>query len=438
MKRNLRISVFTSKMAQFEEIYLSSPLNNWQPNDENFKLNFDRNDGFYKLEFAIEDEDFEFKFTKGTWESEEVNRYGMTVSNFIFDTKDNDEIFFEVGYWKDNLTKIRERLSQVSVKIWQEAMYMPTLNRHRKIWVYLPPNYEDSQEKFPVLYMHDAQNLFGEASSPYQKWEVGRTLNQLFEVTDWGCIVIGIEHGEEHRLAEYSPFPNPNHGGGEGTAYLKFIIETLKPAVDSYFRTLTDAQNTLMIGSSMGGLISIFAAINYGNIFGKVAAFSPSLWWSDDIYALAAQTSYNFVHKMVLLGGEKESDEMLPDLLAMYYTLSDNGYFEDKIHLDFYQDGSHTESFWGREFEKAIRWLMSEKILQMPEENIIEIDRKEQMLRIKKPFLKAELVNSYGKVIYKIEDYSSNQIPIKPHWKGLHALKCFLFNQRIEVKKVVF
>ena len=438
MMKNLKINVLTSKIAQFEDIYLTSNPNDWQPKDENFKLIFDENDGFYKIDLDIDQEDFEFKFTKGSWETEEVNRLGETISNHIFDPRNGEEILLKIENWKDNLPKIEEKLSKVSVKVWQEAMFMPTLNRHRKIWVYLPPNYENSQEKFPVLYMHDAQNLFGEASSPYQKWEIGRTLNQLFEATNWGCIVIGIEHGEEHRLAEYSPFPNPNHGGGEGEAYLKFMVETLKPAVDTHFRTLTDAQNTLMIGSSMGGLISVFAALQYGNIFGKVAAFSPSLWWSDDIYALAAQTPYNFVHKMVLLGGEKESDEMLPDLLAMYYTLLDNGYFENKIHLDFYQDGSHTESFWGREFEKAIRWLMSEKLPQMPEENIVEIDEKEQILRIKKPFVKAELLNSYGKVIYRIEDYRSNQIPIKPHWKGLHALKCFLFNQRIEVKKVVF
>jgi predicted alpha/beta superfamily hydrolase len=425
------VKLFVSSVNGSGAIYLASNLNNWQTKDEKFKLNFDKNDGLYKLDLLLNDNNFQFKFTRGSWETEEADRFGKIIPNRVFEIKNGNEIFLEIENWKDNL-------SQVSAQIWQKTMFMPTLNRFRKVWIYLPPDYEITTKQYPVLYMHDAQNLFNEASSPYQKWEIGQTLNQLFEVTNWSCIVVGIEHGEENRLAEYSPFPNSNHGGGEGSAYLKFLVDVLKPEIDSEYRTLSEPENTLMIGSSMGGLISIFAALKYGNVFGKVAAFSPSLWWSDDIYALAAQVPYNFIHKMVLLGGEKESDEMLPDLLAMYYTLSENGYFEEKIHLDFYQDGSHDERFWGREFEKAIRWLMSDHLPQLQEDDFIEIDLKSQNLIIHKSFIKAELLNSYGKVICKIEGNQSNQIPIKSHWRGIHAIKCFLLDQRIEVKKVFF
>jgi predicted alpha/beta superfamily hydrolase len=417
-----------------EPIFLASNLNNWKPNDTNFQLKFEN--GFHKISIEDFPDELHFKFTRGSWETEEVNTFGESIENRIL--QKNDEIvYLKIENWIDTFQKTQEEINEVDVRIWQENMFMSQLNRHRRIWVYLPPDYAKNKQKYPVLYMHDAQNLFGEADSPYQKWEVGRTLNKIFYETNWGCIVIGIEHGEENRLSEYSPFPNPNHGGGEGAEYLKFLVETLKPSVDKTFRTLPEAENTLMIGSSMGGLISIFAALQHGNIFGKVAAFSPSLWWSDDIYALAASTPYNFVHKMVLLGGEKESDEMLPDLFAMYNTLADNGYFEEKIHLDFYQDGTHTESFWGREFEKAIRWLMSEKMSLMQEEKIVEFDNNNQNIRILKPFQKAELTNPYGKVIYKIENSEQTTIPIQTHWKGLHALKCFLHNQRIEVKKII-
>jgi predicted alpha/beta superfamily hydrolase len=416
-----------------EPIFIASNLNNWKPDDTNFQLKYEN--GFHKITLENFPDKLQFKFTRGSWETEEVNSFGGAIENRIL-SKSDEIVYLKIESWKDKFQEIQAKLNEVDVCIWQENMFMPQLNRHRKIWVYLPPNYAENTQKYPVLYMHDAQNLFGEADSPYQKWEVGRTLNKIFYETNWACILVGIEHGEENRLSEYSPFPNPNHGGGEGVEYLKFLVETLKPQVDSHFRTLPEAENTLMIGSSMGGLISIYAALNHGNIFGKVAAFSPSLWWSDDIYALAAGTPYNFVHKMVLLGGEKESDEMLPDLLAMYNTLADNGYFEEKIHLDFYQDGTHTESFWGREFEKAIRWLMSEKMPLMQEEKIIEFDKNNENIRILKPFQKAELINPYGKVIYKIENSEQNYIPIQPLWKGLHALKCFLPNQRIEVKKV--
>ena len=432
----VEICVFATKETGPDPIYLASSLNDWQPNDPAFRLRHDATDGFLKVKFFVSAREIAFKFTKGSWETEEVNRRGQPLANRVWRQGDDPKMVLHIENWKDEAAQIETHLRQISVSVWQEAMWMPTLNRHRKIWVYLPPDYAQSHKRYPVVYMHDAQNLFDEAASPYQKWEVGQTLNWLFEATGWGCIVIGIEHGNEYRLAEYSPFPNPNHGGGEGDVYLQFLIETLKPAVDEQFRTLPQAEHSLMVGSSMGGLISIYAALQYGNVFGKVAAFSPSLWWGHEVYALAAQTPYDFVHKMVLLGGEKESDEMLPDLLAMYYTLTDNGYFEHKIHLDFYQDGTHTESFWGREFEKAIRWLMSDQLPPMPEESVTTFDQETRLLHIHKPFRKAELLNSYGKIIYKITQTESSVIPIPAHWKGLHALKCFLFDQRIEVKKV--
>ncbi len=436
---NQQLDIWVKAPLGTTAIFLTADINDWQPDSPDFAFQYDKTDGYHKLLIKGDFDDLHFKLTKGSWDTEEVMRNGQLMDNRIWQRqRSKDKLFTQVENWKDRIQQVAEALNHVSVSVWQEAMYMPQLNRHRRIWVYLPPDYGQSERNYPVLYMHDAQNLFGEAASPYQKWEVGRTLNQLFEETNWGCIVIGIEHGEENRLNEYAPFKNPNHGGGEGAAYLDFIVETLKPQVDAHFRTLPDAQNTLMIGSSMGGLISIYAALKHGGVFGKVAAFSPSLWWSDDIYALAASSSYNYVHKMVLLGGEKESDEMLPDLFALYNTLADNGYYEHKIHLDFYQDGTHTESFWGRELGKALRWLQSEQLPLMEDEKAIDYNPKKKILQIQLPFIKAELLNNYGKVIAKIDNYDGNTLNIQPHWKGMYAVKCFLYNQRIEVKKVVF
>lgn len=434
-----QLAIWVKAPSETTAIYLAANINDWQPDAPDFAFRYDKADGYHKLSIKQDFDNLEFKLTKGAWDSEEVNRYGQPLTNRTWHKPSgNAPLFIHVEHWKDRIQQVNEALNHVNVRVWQDAMWMPQLNRHRRIWVYLPPDYAESKRDYPVLYMHDAQNVFIAADSPFQKWEVGRTLNQLFAETNWGCIVIGIEHGEEHRLGEYSPFPNPNHGGGEGAAYLNFIVDTLKPQVDAHFRTLPDAQNTVMIGSSMGGLISIYAALKHGDVFGKVAAFSPSLWWSDDIYALAASSSYNFIHKMVLLGGEKESDEMLPDLLALYNTLADNGYYEDKLHLDFYQDGTHTESFWGREFAKALRWLQSEQLPMLKEEQAIDYNPKKNFLTIKLPFIKAELLNNYGKVIAKIDNAEGKTLNIQPHWKGLYAVKCFLHNQRIEVKKVMF
>ena len=291
-----------------EPIFLAGTINGWQPGDERFRLLFDDRLQAFVLHLPQSLQAMAYKFTRGSWDSEEVNRQGLPIRNRLWNEGQDAPIRYDsIENWRDKADQVEPE--EATVFCWHDALWIPQLNRHRRIWVYLPPNYEHETRPYPVIYMHDAQNLFINAPTPSEKWRVGHTLNKLFAQTGWGCIVIGIEHGDDHRLSEYSPVANPEHGGGEGQAYLTFLTRTLKPLVDSTFRTLPDPASTAMIGSSMGGLISVYAALQQGNVFGKVAAFSPSLWWSDDVYAVAASVPYQFVHKLVLLGGKPESED---------------------------------------------------------------------------------------------------------------------------------
>lgn len=415
-----------------EPIFLAGTINNWQPGHESFRMQADDEPGWLTLTILNPPGELQFKFTRGSWTTEEVNEAGQLVPNRIWRTTDGPTLETTVSGWRDDWHQAESN----QVQVWYDTLWIPQLNRYRRIWVYVPPDYDETDQKYPVMYMHDAQNLFGKQSTQNATWRVSHTLNRLFAQTGWGCLVIGIEHGDTDRLAEYSVVPNVTHGGGEGTAYLAFLTETLKPLVDATFRTRPEAEHTAMIGSSMGGLISVYAALLHGDVFGKVAAFSPSLWWSDDVYALAAAAPYNFVHKLVLLAGAQESPEMLPDVLAMYYTLIDNGYFEEKIHLDFYQDGTHSEWFWGCELERAVRWLFSDELPTMPDKPVAEVDKKQHEIRLLKPFIQANLLNGYGKIIGRLRATDGDRIPIKPHWRGLFALHCLLPDQRIELKKI--
>ncbi|GAB3642519.1 alpha/beta hydrolase [Spirosoma arcticum] len=433
----LRVTTLEDHPAD-EPIFLAGDINDWQPNDERFRLITDPADGVHTLRIPAPPSRIVYKFTRGSWACEERNAQGGPIDNRTWEARsDGPLVYARIAGWRDWPDRMAIELEEVNVYVWHDALWMPSLQRHRRIWVYLPPDYDKTDRHYPVLYMHDAQNLFVNAASPYEKWQVARTLNRLAAETNWGCLVVGIEHGETERLAEYSPVANPQHGGGDGGAYLTFLLDTLKPLTDTTFRTRPDAANTVMVGSSMGGLISVYAALRHGNVFGKVAAFSPSLWWSDDVYALAAAAPYNFVHKLALLGGEQESETMLPDLLALYYTLVDNGYYEHKIQFDFYRDGTHTEHFWGRELERAIRWLFSEELGQMPDQPAAVLDESTRELRLLKPFVRADLLNGYGKVIFTLDGSVGDRIPIQPHWRGLFALKCLLPDQRIELKKVI-
>ena len=139
----------------------------------------------------------------------------------------------------------------------------PQLKAIKKIWVYLPKDYDTSAKKYPVIYMHDAQNLFDATTSYVGEWNVDETLDSI----NAQVIVIGIEHGGDKRIDELTPFKNEKYGGGKADGYLDFIVKTLKPKIDSTYRTKTNAMNTAIFGSSLGGLVSFYDAIKYPEVF---------------------------------------------------------------------------------------------------------------------------------------------------------------------------
>lgn len=141
-----------------------------------------------------------------------------------------------IVYSQNTVEKIAT--SQVNVSIIKKEFVIPNLNSiSHKVWVYLPPNYHTSLKKFPVIYMHDAQNLFDNATSYIHEWEVDETLNKLFKTTGKGFIVIGVENGGTERINEYTPWENEKYGGGKGAIYIDFIVNTLKPYIDANYRT---------------------------------------------------------------------------------------------------------------------------------------------------------------------------------------------------------
>lgn len=227
------------------------------------------------------------------------------------------------------------------------------LNTTKKIWVYLPKDYYDTNKKFSVLYMHDAQNLFDSKTSYAGEWNVDEKLDSI----NAQIIVIGIEHGNEKRIDELTPYKNEKYGGGNADAYLKFIVETLKPKVDSTYRTKTKSRNTIIMGSSLGGLTSYYAVLKYPKVFGKAGVFSPSFWFSKDIYSLT-ENSKKINSKIYFLCGDNESEEMVSDLNRMEYLINTNRCY--CLHLNekkIVKGGQHNEKLWRDGFIKALLWL---------------------------------------------------------------------------------
>lgn len=225
----------------------------------------------------------------------------------------------------------------------------PQLSVSKKIWVYLPKNYEASSKKYPVLYMHDAQNLFDAKTSFSGEWNVDESLDSL----NAQVIVIGIEHGNDKRIDELTPYKNPKHGGGNADAYLDFIIKNLKPEVDKRYRTKTAAKDTAIMGSSLGGLVSYYAVLKYPEIFGKAGIFSPSFWFSDSIYKFTENTK-KIKSKIYFLCGENESDEMVPDMERMQKLIANKTKHTTSIIV---KGGQHSEKLWREHFVNAYLWL---------------------------------------------------------------------------------
>jgi predicted alpha/beta superfamily hydrolase len=256
-------------------------------------------------------------------------------------------------------TEQKVSTKSANVSILKKEFVIENLNDiSHKVWLYLPPNYENSDEKYPVIYMHDAQNLFDDATSFVGEWDVDGTLNTLYEKTGKGFIVVAVENGGEKRIEEYTPYKNEKYGGGKGDIYIDFLANELKPYIDKNYKTLTTPENTALIGSSLGGLISFYGGLKYPEVFGKIGALSTSFWFSSDkINDFARENGNQQNKKIYFLVGEKEGDSMVPDTENMAKLLVDLGFPAENIKTKIVAEGKHTESFWKTEFLEVIKFL---------------------------------------------------------------------------------
>lgn len=229
----------------------------------------------------------------------------------------------------------------------------------------LPYDYHETETIYPVLYLNDGQNLFNE-HAPFGNWAIDKALSRLAAQGLKDLIVITIDHGEEERLAEYLPYKSTKYGEGKGQQYLAFIIETLKPYVDRKFRVSKKATDTGIGGSSMGGLISLYAGLKHPEVFGNMMVFSPSLWISKEIFKDAQSFTALQQTYLYLYAGGKESVVHMPNIRKLKDALFKNRLDQGKMHFEFSHnpEGMHSESFWRAEFPKAIEWLYFKKVLK--------------------------------------------------------------------------
>ncbi|MDX1477807.1 MAG: alpha/beta hydrolase-fold protein [Saprospiraceae bacterium] len=342
------------------QLYLAGSMQGWDPGAENYR--FEKIHDTYTLTIHPEQGRHEYKITRGTWDLGETTADGGHLPNRTFAYEGRPlRIEIMVAGWSDGRQLQRASTASANVWILHHSFRMPQLDRERRVWIYLPPGYETSTRSYPVLYMHDGQNVFDASTSYAGEWRVDETLDSLHRLGMPGCIVVAVDNGQQRRVDEYSPWVHPEYGGGEGAAYVDFLVETLKPYIDSTHRTLPDRAHTGIMGSSMGGLISLYAALRYPEVFGLVGSFSPAYWFSDQAREQAANTTPKSGQKIYTIVGELEGEHYVNEARNVQEALLAAGHDPAHLTLIVHPDGEHREWYWAREFPKACLWLFGDR-----------------------------------------------------------------------------
>ena len=360
----LKITRLPAGTPAQDSLFVAGSFNGWNPRSAAYALR--RNaEGIFQIALPVSLGKVAYKFTRGSWSTGEADAKGTAVANREADLSQGGEVLHQVAGWADfgpaNPTA-KAHTASPQVHVLAEAFPMPQLGRKRRVLIYLPADYaKRPNRRYPVLYMHDGQNVFDAATSFSGEWGVDETLDRLHATGQdaKGCIVVAINNGDGLRGDEYIPWRNPVlKMGGEGTAYVDFLAQTLKPYLDRHYRTVPDAAHTGVAGSSLGGLISVYAALKYPRIFGRVGVFSPAFWvCNDSLLRYASRRPAARATKFYFVCGPNESETMLPLMTAWRDKLLGAGVPAANVSFHAPTDGAHSEWFWQREFPAAYRWL---------------------------------------------------------------------------------
>lgn len=239
----------------------------------------------------------------------------------------------------------------------------------RDLIVYLPPGYEEQAERtYPVLYLNDGQNLFDPATS-YIKgrtWMVREHADAAIEAGEVEpLVIVGIYNTGDRRLAEYTHERDWQMGGGEADSYGQLLTLELMPWIAEHYRVRSEREHTGLGGSSLGGLVSLYLGLRFGEAFGQLAVLSPSVWWNHkSILGILSETAPLLDHKprVWLDVGDHEGRMTLKDAEMLAKRLRANGWVdEESLHFEKVRGGTHDEASWSTRVREMLRFLFPAK-----------------------------------------------------------------------------
>jgi predicted alpha/beta superfamily hydrolase len=281
------------------------------------------------------------------------------------------QVTIEQTGWRDYVeTRAIEGHSVVgALKVYHDVR-SATLGNTRDLFVYLPRSYPTGARRYPVVYMHDGQNLFDHALSYAGEWQVDETMEALSH-EGIEAIVVGVPNAGMQRLEEYTPFRDARGTGGQGAKYVDFLANMVKPLIDRDFCTLPDREHTGVLGSSLGGLISMFAFFHRPEVFGFAGVMSPSFWFAQEAIFPYVQRQPFVPGRLYIDAGTAEDMNPRRRLLRrpqvgncainvrrMHSLLLEKGYSADDLLVYEEPGGIHHESAWARRLPDALRFLL--------------------------------------------------------------------------------
>ncbi len=243
------------------------------------------------------------------------------------------------------------------------AFHSSFLDADRDVDVYLPPGYDSEPDRrYPVLYLHDGQNLFDRSKAfGNSEWGVDDTADMLIAAGEISpLIIVGIGNGGEHRIHEYTPTRDGfRRAGGKASLHGRMLVEELKPFIDQRYRTLSDQSSTGLGGSSLGGLVSLYLGLTYPDVYGKLAVISPSVWWDNRFIVRRIGVLYCKPPLRIWLStGTAEGPDVTEATRRVRDVLQAKGWAigEDLYYLEA-EGAPHHEDAWSQLVAPMLRYL---------------------------------------------------------------------------------
>lgn len=257
------------------------------------------------------------------------------------------------------------------LKLHSHYLVPPYHQEARRIRVLLPKEYDQNPHAhYPVIYMHDGQNVFySKESFSGHSWKV---IPHLKHKTTKAYIVVGIDNDGASRLDEYGPWPyDESEDGGLGFEYAKWVTEVVKPFIDETYRTLSNKENTIVVGSSLGGLMSAVMGAMYPDVYGVLGVFSLASWVSETSFLnfiethplsqdtrVYLQVGTNEGNKTdTLFTSRNVNQEYIDSTLAYYNKLVKKGLSVDQIWLRILDGETHSEKYWAKHFREFLNFI---------------------------------------------------------------------------------